>query len=68
MTYVGRIMVKIASTNLNDAELMTPNFFFFQYVQWFGNMDFVGVKGCVAMVLYSLCALSMPADTSDDIT
>lgn len=28
MTYVGRIMVKIASTNLNDAELMTPNFFF----------------------------------------
>lgn len=22
-------MVKIASTNLNDAELMTPNFFFF---------------------------------------
>lgn len=60
-------MVKIASTNLNDAELMTPNFFF-QYVQWFGNMDFVGVKGCVAMVLYSLCALSMPADTSDDIT
>lgn len=60
-------MVKIASTNLNDAELMTPNFFFsICTVIW--QYGFCGVKGCVAMVLYSLCALSMPADTSDDIT